>query len=201
MGIGQKKMKSFLILLNNHEQSKILGKAALDSAELFNWDLEIFDAIDGRKHSLQEYGLFHTTLKRKARDAFLRPGVVGCFLSHYLIWKKCLDLNETIGIFEQDIVFQNPNNNQIQFSEVLRLDKPEKTGKNYGTGVWWEGSHAYFVTPLGAKKLISWAQTHGAFPSDVMLGTDVVDIQFNLDNCISLNKDNKKYSLTVPENF
>jgi hypothetical protein len=32
----------------------------------------------------------------------LRPGVLGCFYSHYRLWQKCIDLNEPIFIFEDD---------------------------------------------------------------------------------------------------
>jgi GR25 family glycosyltransferase involved in LPS biosynthesis len=34
-----------------------------------------------------------------------RPGVVGCFYSHYMLWQKCVELNEPIMIFEDDVKF------------------------------------------------------------------------------------------------
>jgi len=34
-----------------------------------------------------------------------RPGVIGCFYSHYNLWKRCVELNEPIMIFEDDVKF------------------------------------------------------------------------------------------------
>ena len=34
-----------------------------------------------------------------------RPGVIGCFYSHYALWRKCIDLGEPIMIFEDDVKF------------------------------------------------------------------------------------------------
>ena len=34
----------------------------------------------------------------------ISQGEVGCFLSHYLLWKKCIDLNEPILILEDDAI-------------------------------------------------------------------------------------------------
>ena len=32
-----------------------------------------------------------------------RPGVIGCFYSHYNLWKKCIELEQPIMIFEDDV--------------------------------------------------------------------------------------------------
>ena len=74
-------------------------------------------------------------------------------------------------------------------------------GKEYGTGNWWEVSHAYILKPAGAKKLIDWTMSFGAFPSDVIIGTKVLNIDFNTDGLIVLNKESKTFSLTKPETF
>jgi GR25 family glycosyltransferase involved in LPS biosynthesis len=194
-------MKSFVIILEDHPTSESFGNVALSSGIEYGWNVEKFKAVDGRYTNLDNYKIFPTQQKGKCKNAFLRPGVVGCFLSHYRLWKMCVELNETIGIFEQDIEFKKINNNTIAFADVLRFDKPEKIGKDYGTGVWWEGAHAYLLTPAGAKKLLDWTHRHGAYPADVMLGTGVVDIQFNLDNLIFLNMQSRKFSLTSQKTF
>lgn len=36
---------------------------------------------------------------------FARPGVLGCFYSHLDLWQRCVDLNEPIMIFEDDVKF------------------------------------------------------------------------------------------------
>lgn len=194
-------MKSYIIILKNHEKSEEYGSQALLSGKQFNWDVEKFDAIDGRLRSLDEFKIKPTSVSKKCTNAFHRPGVVGCFLSHYILWKKCLEENSTIGVFEQDVIFQKPPVFNNEFSEILRLDKPMLMGKEYGTGNWWEGSHAYILKPAGAKKLIDWTMSFGAFPSDVIIGTKVLNIDFNTDGLIVLNKESKTFSLTKPETF
>jgi GR25 family glycosyltransferase involved in LPS biosynthesis len=195
-------MKSFVIILKGHEKSEKYGNDALSSGQSFGWDIERFHAFDGRKHSFEKFGIKAAVTKSaKCNRALTRPGVIGCFLSHYHLWKLCLEKNETIGIFEQDVVFKKPFENNVGFSEVLRLDRPKHDGKEFGTGTWWEGSHAYLVTPTGAKKLINWTHTVGAFPSDIAIGTKVVDIKFNLDGLILLDMSSREFSLTKVETF
>jgi glycosyl transferase family 25 len=188
-------MKHYIIILRNNKNSEIYGKNAIDTGKKYFWNLEIFDAIDGNNENLSDYSLKPTDFSKKCKSAFNRSGVVGCFLSHYKLWQKCIELNEPIGIFEHDIIFQKYHPTNINFEEILRLDKLPK-GKDYGTGDWWEGSHAYFISPNGAKKLINWVDTYGAYPSDVMLGSKIVKIEFNNDSLISLDNSSKIVSLT-----
>jgi len=196
MGISKKIMKNFIIILKNNKISEFYGNNAMESGKKYNWNLETFNAISGKEVSLSDYNLKATSSSKKCNSAFNRPGVVGCFLSHYNLWIKCLTLNEPIGIFEHDVVFQKSFPNNVKFEEVLRLDQLSK-GKNHGTGDWWEGSHAYIITPLGAKKLVNWVTTNGAWPSDVILGTNVVKIQFDKNALISLDNSSKEHSLTT----
>jgi GR25 family glycosyltransferase involved in LPS biosynthesis len=51
-------------------------------------------------------------------------GVIGCFLSHYFLWKKCIDLNTPIGVLEYDAAFLNalPNNILDSFKDYCNLD-------------------------------------------------------------------------------
>jgi GR25 family glycosyltransferase involved in LPS biosynthesis len=188
-------MKSFVIILKDHEKSEAFGQVALSSGIRHGWILERFDAIDGRKYQLIDYNLKHPTSPKKVKRFFERPGVVGCFLSHYTLWKKCVELNQPIGIFEQDVIFQQALPLNLNFTDILRLDRFHE-GKSYGTGRWWEGTHGYFVTPSGATKLLNWSVNRGIWNADMMLGTDVVDIQFNDDGLIILDNNSKEYSLT-----
>lgn len=188
-------MKHFIIILKNNKDSETYGKNCIDSAKKYNWSVEVFNAVNGYEHALSNYGLIHSAISKKCRSSLNRPGVVGCFLSHYTLWLKCIELDEPIGIFEHDVIFQKERPEFILFDEILRLDKLQQ-GKNHGTGEWWEGSHAYFVNPKGAEKLVSWVKQYGAFPSDVILGTKIVKIEFNETNLISLNNSSKISSLT-----
>ena len=51
-------------------------------------------------------------------------GVLGCFLSHYFLWKKCVELDVPIGVLEYDaiIIKPLPENILAQFNDYLNLD-------------------------------------------------------------------------------
>jgi GR25 family glycosyltransferase involved in LPS biosynthesis len=52
------------------------------------------------------------------------PGVIGCFLSHYFLWKKCIEINEPIAIFEYDALVINRIDESLltKFDDYLNLD-------------------------------------------------------------------------------
>ena len=69
---------------------------------------EVFNAIDG-------YAINYDTLLSKGFDIYhqwidpilktkLTKGEVGCFLSHWEIWKKCVEKNEPILVLEDDAI-------------------------------------------------------------------------------------------------
>jgi hypothetical protein len=188
-------MKNFIIILKNNKTSEFYGNNAIESGRKYNWALERFDAVNGKEVSLSDYNLKPTISSKKCNFAFNRTGVVGCFLSHYNLWLKCLELNEVIGIFEHDVIFQKSFSDNIKFDEVLRLDQLTK-GKDHGTGEWWEGSHAYCKSRSGPTKFVEWVNLYGASPSDVMLGTKIVKIEFDNNMMISLDNSSKQVSST-----
>lgn len=51
-------------------------------------------------------------------------GVLGCFLSHFSLWQKCVNLNTPIGVCEYDAKFINglPENTLEFFTDYLNLD-------------------------------------------------------------------------------
>jgi GR25 family glycosyltransferase involved in LPS biosynthesis len=58
-----------------------------------------------------------------------KNGVIGCFLSHYFLWKKCIETNIPIGVLEYDAVFikQLPTNLLSMFDDYLNLDYTRHT--------------------------------------------------------------------------
>ena len=193
-------MKAFIIILKGHEPSEAFGRVAMRSGKQFGWDVVDFDAIDGRKTSFADHGLKVTTISKKAQRTLDRPGQRGASLSHYTLWKKCIELNEPIGIFEQDVIFQKPWNNNTNFQDLLRLDILQE-GKDHGTGRWWQGAHAYIVKPEGAKKMVEWFHNYGAWPCDWSFGTKVVDVKFDSTDLITLDHSSKEHSLTEATSF
>ena len=181
-------MNSYIIILKDNLKSEKFGKLAIESAKQLQWNVERFDGIDGRKvnnETFKSMNLFINQENKKCRTSFERPGVRGCFLSHYALWKKCLEKNQNIGIFEDDVFFykQPPIK---KFTDILKLEKLQQ-GKKYAAGDWWEGAHAYIISPKGAEKLINWTLKNGILPADMMLGTNILDIEFDDSNCVKLN--------------
>ena len=64
-------------------------------------------------------------------------------------------------------------------------------GKKYAAGDWWEGAHAYIISPKGAKKLINWILENGILPTDMMLATNILNVEFDETVCVKLNPESQ----------
>ncbi|KAJ8260546.1 hypothetical protein COCON_G00162690 [Conger conger] len=74
-------------------------------------DVKVVDAVDGGALNSSEIKLLGVDLLPGYFDPFsgrtLTKGEVGCFLSHYFIWKEIVDMQlDTALVFEDDIRFQ-----------------------------------------------------------------------------------------------
>ena len=169
-------MKSYIIRLKEYKNSVEWASNTYDSATTYNWNVEYFNGVDGSKCTLEEYNIKPNLKFKKGARYLEKPGVAGCFLSHYSLWQKCVSLNKSICILEHDaiIISKFP---KVQFNDVLKFVKGPKTKPIY-LGKWWASGAGYCVTPQGAKKLIDFSQTQGAMPADIMLNTGIVNIRF-----------------------
>lgn len=183
--------KSYIIALEDHKWSQELADEAVESALKHGWDVEKFPAVDGRKIKLQDtlrsFNLRLYAINNKPGLAMHRPGVYGNFFSHYKLWNMCLNSGQPIGCFEHDVLFhESPRILNMNFNHLLKLDKL-KIQKNYGTGICYMGAHAYILKPEGAERLIKWSKDNGVLPADVMMGEDVLKIEFDENQIISFN--------------
>jgi len=185
-------MKSFIIILKNNLKSEKFGNLAIQSGSQLGWNIARFDGIDGRitdDKTFQSMNLFINQENKKCRTSFERPGVRGCFLSHYLLWRKCVEENQNIAIFEDDVIFYKTFPT-TPFEDILKLEKLQQ-GKKYAAGDWWEGAHAYIISPKGAKKLINWILENGILPTDMMLATNILNVEFDETVCVKLNPESQ----------
>jgi len=185
-------MKSFIIILKNNLKSEKFGNLAIQSGNQLGWNIARFDGIDGRitdDKTFQSMNLFINQENKKCRTSFERPGVRGCFLSHYLLWRKCVEENQNIAIFEDDVIFYKTFPT-TPFEDILKLEKLQQ-GKKYAAGDWWEGAHAYIISPKGAKKLINWISENGILPTDMMLATNILNVEFDETACVKLNPESQ----------
>lgn len=161
--------------------------------------------------------LYHTSFKGNPVDdeyraSATRPGVMGCFYSHYRLWKKCLDLDEPILIFEDDVIFERgwiP----VEWEDILLV----ATGKSVYKDDWYAeklyspsglplavplnrkvmpGAVGYGITPQGAKKLTDTYKNY-FLPADNSMNVTVVNLQCHtyLMGRAAIDEDGKK-SLT-----
>lgn len=185
-------MRSFVIYLPNYTKSVDMATVVIDSGKQHGWNLELFEGVDGALHSLEDFKISTNQSNAKCRDMMSRPGVQGCFLSHWQLWNKCIQLNEPIGIFEHDIKFLGPMPD-IQVTGVFKLEGFHKK-KPRPAGEWYEGARAYIIHPDAAAQLVNWVETHGALPADVNVGLDIVDIVLDDTNCVEQHEPSTKLS-------
>lgn len=121
-----------------------------------------------------------------------RPGVKGCFDSHYRLWKKCIELDEPIAVFEDDVKFYR-GYTPIEFDDVLivgvgknvyrkepydqYLENPSSTPRpmpwaNYSM----PGTCGYIIKPYACRQLVK-AYRDWYLPADNAINKGVVNIQ------------------------
>jgi glycosyl transferase family 25 len=214
-------MKSFIIHL-----SKV--KSSLDSALLLQQDLkfinidaDLFEGTYGNEAEelikKENRSVHPTSFKGNDMDErgllkAMRPGVIGCFYSHYRLWQKCAELNETICIFEDDVKIVRPLI-PVKFDDILitvlgaRKNRKYKQYLDTPSGVpaaeeyfnsSMPGTPGYMITPQGAKKLLQYYKDT-FLPSDNAINTTVVKIQIH--NHLIGEANLEKKSLTKASNF
>lgn len=189
-------MRSFHIVLAGHKLGEELGAKNIQLAKDFGLDASLFDAVPGNNCA-------HLYKQHKVRPLRTNKlGHHGCFMSHFLLWKKCIELNETIVILEHDGVFLRPlpDNIENNFVDICRLDpcifwkdtyeadlalslhkpieyfKPETPYHERYFGNFYIGQYGYLITPSAAEKLVKQAKKVGGWAVDMFIGTNTVDI-------------------------
>jgi GR25 family glycosyltransferase involved in LPS biosynthesis len=122
----------------------------------------------------------------------LRPGVIGCFYSHYRLWQKCIKLNEPILIFEDDVIFER-GYVPVVWEDVILLCTGKQAYKEpfFGEKLFspaqqitthrlpntsMPGAVGYGITPQGAKKLVEY-YSQEMMPADTAMNIFVVNLE------------------------
>lgn len=180
-------MKGFVIYLPQYERSSKMAESAFQSGTTLGWDLELFCGVDGKTVSddgdWHRYNIKFNETDKKCRKMMDKPGVRGCFLSHWTLWNLCIDRDTPIGIFEHDITFLGPPIFNLDFRHLLKLENLGEQ-KARAAGVWYQGATGYIIKPEGAIKLIDWIKANGCLPVDVVMGDKVIDLNFDNNNLI-----------------
>lgn len=218
-------MKNFIICLSKIPASLETATRLKTQLESYGADVELFEGTYGNDavRMMEEEGrVLHpwgikgpnptnTEDKDDSVGKAQVPGVKGCFYSHFNLWKKCIDLNQPITIWEDDIVLRRPYI-PIDWQDVLvlalghqrkspkymhHLDNPEgepEAADYYQSSM--PGCCGYAIKPHAAKKLVEiYSKTY--LPADNAINQHHVTIQIhNHVMGIALVKKDGKKSLT-----
>jgi GR25 family glycosyltransferase involved in LPS biosynthesis len=120
------------------------------------------------------------------------PGVRGCFYSHYRLWQRCVELNEPVFIFEDDVMFERgwvP----VDWQDVLMVCLGKKAYKHefYSPLLYspqgipraidipnlsLPGAVGYAIKPHAAQKLVE-CYVQDMLPADTAINQYVVRLQ------------------------
>ena len=193
-------MKAFVITLQQSELARRIANESINAANNFGINAEIYPAVLGydsnplfKKYNITQY-LNHTIA--------VKSGHQGCFLSHFELWLKCIELDQPIIILEHDGIFIRPLPNDIleNFYEICRLDAFDRWLPGYNqkiqnslnksidyngnptavyyhsSGNYYVGAYGYIVKPQGAVKLVRFARERGIVCTEAHIGSNIVDI-------------------------
>ncbi len=143
-------------------------------------DYQFFKAVYGKEEPNHPLFLKYNEKKRFERKGhYMSLSQLGCFASHYLLWQKCIELNQGIIVLEDDAIihskflealeFISSDKNHFEFlwlsppapakrnqkgKMIYSLDKIEITRYKEGGG----NATGYFITPKSAKKLLDYCE-------------------------------------------
>ena len=143
--------------------------------------IHFVNAFDGKNSSYEEIKGMGYDVNKSWRDpkhnSRLTDGEVGCFISHFNMWKHCVSINEPIYISEDDIKTSQQSYEtalkylgEYDFVYIGQNDvKPDKAieidSNVYEPGFPYNLS-SYFITPVAAKKLIETQIYKNIIPAD-----------------------------------
>jgi|TARA_R100000455_G_C6232560_1_gene93764 GR25 family glycosyltransferase involved in LPS biosynthesis len=157
----------------NHEKSIKASKRCIESAKKFGITPETFKAIVPEDNLAEEFAKDGMSIDDYSVDEkwSKREPSMCCYLSHKALWRKCIELNKKILVLEHDAIFVDKLPKNYTFFGLINMGKP-----SYGqykepvlqSGVFplfskahggLPGTHAYIVSPRGAKLLLQKKQT------------------------------------------
>lgn len=177
--ILEKQPKAFVIAIKGHAISEAQLKDCLDSAKKYNWDIEVFWGVNGS--ALTEESWNEIKVKPLLNKPTMnRKGSWGCFFSHWMLWNRCIELNEPIIVLEHDAVIQQEWSSLDIDDAMIKLHRYYKQ-KNIkyddNSGIWSPSTHAYCILPKHAQQLIKFAYEVGGYETDRMMGDRVLKVK------------------------
>jgi len=128
-------MKAYVIAIKGNELSEDSARRTIDSARKHGVDAQIYYGVH-KSNSLHIMNTLGLDIDNKGgiwtTHSYL-DAAIGCFLSHYLLWKKSIEDNERLLILEHDVEFTD---DFIDWCYRLDSRYNEKVVVNIGEPLW-----------------------------------------------------------------
>ena len=100
-------MKAYIITVKGNELSEESANKTLQSAKQSGLEPEIYYGVNKyeAEHILTNSGLDIDNKDGVFTKVSYKESTIGCFLSHWSLWKKCINRNEPFVILEHDVNF------------------------------------------------------------------------------------------------
>jgi hypothetical protein len=177
--ILEKQPKTFVIALQGHKISEKQLNECLDSAATYEWNVNVSWGVYGNtitQDTWKDIGL----IPRYEKPTMSKPGVQGCFLSHWKLWNLCIELDEPIIILEHDAVIKQSWKPLELGDSLIKLHRHysgKKIKYDDDSGHWSKSGHAYCISPNHAQTLINFVNKVGAYEVDIIMGDKVLPVQ------------------------
>lgn len=163
-------MKVFVISLKRSTERRARIQTLLDSAGI---EFEFFDAVDGSVENFKNLDRQRPEKTKKRLGYALTRNEVACYSSHFSMWEKCVEINESILVLEDNCALTEelPIHlkgfqalaNKYKFIKLFaffkrRMEKNESISKNLDIVSYVKkgsGAQGYILTPDVAKKFIT----------------------------------------------
>lgn len=178
---------TYVISLKDEEARRDAIAAHLKERGL---DFEFFDAIDGRQMNVLEHPGYNAKARRAANGVDLKPGELGCLLSHRALYKKAYESNAPYILVLEDDARLNENTKSVLEAltekdfdfDIIRLLGSPKVARGKHRKIiplikdFWlvrlrrihGGAHATLISRAGLEKLIKATDTF-AHPIDTIM--------------------------------
>ena len=180
-------MKAFVITLKGIKESEALAQKALSSAREHGYDSSIFNAIKPKDNPLQIFNKHGIEMQGWIKDH--NPAALACWASHFILWKKCVEMNEPFLVLEHDAIVESkfPAHLVKKVKTIVNLGAPgyidsvkdiknieylKKGLAKLRSNHKFCGTHGYIVTP-GVDEIIE------NMESDII--TKAIDFYLNTD--------------------
>ena len=153
-----------------------------------NLPYELFRAVDGYKISYKKLVESGFDTNHDWIDPLLNTpltkGEVGCFLSHWHIWNKCIEKNETMLVLEDDAIlteeFDIEEISQLPYDFVYlgwkEMEESEEIDGKLVKPVYPYWTLAYMIRPEAARVLVNDVIKCNIIPVDEYLPTKLAEI-------------------------